>query len=701
MQSLVGATKNFFEKYSTQIVAALLFAAYLFNRKLALQYPVFHLWDMDQTTVVDAILIESGLLPAHVHHPGFGMYIFIHWAQVVANYLGMLSSTSIAELRSWVSHILGVVELLEFIRGLSPILVLGSSFLQWRALLAVSPRTGWEKLLILVFFLAQSGLLLHSTMIRTELYAVFFWSAGHFLLLASLTIPARRQQILALLGAGFFLGLSFFSKVQAAPLLVFSLCAFEFFRGQKNLQLSDSPAWSGRGKTLSLASLVLAIAIVIGAYLRRPLGQTFTTTYQLNPVAILFLIPPILVFLSAFLAPRFLNQILPPPRARIALYLFLGVLLVFPAHFLVYSDPAMSFRYMMIDAKMAFFRTNFEPRLYGFALFYYQLKEFFLANPGLYLGLIGSLLVLLLQKNIPQKTRWGYSCLSLLAFLPLALGARPLLRDLIWAETTLVWMLACLQGSIFEKTRAIGPKLASIGLLILCLASQGIQAGSIIKKTNANNNLYGWWAGRIYEFVYGEWQMPFLALMEETYGKASNPVREEALAQAFVHATALKTANFVFQNAEIGLPQIGIAMPGARVWRLDVSTRILTLPHPMIGGILVDPTGLGLRDSFLRPEMVHEHWEAIDKSFDRPVKDAYALLFRRDLDIFLVAEGNLPLSLAAGKDYEPTGQVTLSGGPKAKVLNSFRLLRYVDIDREQISVPHFFVIRQRIIPSRS
>src|SRR5262249_37352231 len=87
------------------------------------------------------------------------------------------------------------------------------------------PGPAWS-LLALGAFLSQPGLLFQAAFVRSELYAIFYWSAAVFCLAVARTTRAPRTRIAAWFAGGLALGLAYATKVQVLFfLLTFPLLA--------------------------------------------------------------------------------------------------------------------------------------------------------------------------------------------------------------------------------------------------------------------------------------------------------------------------------------------------------------------------------------------------------------------------------------------------------------------------------------------
>ncbi len=94
-------------------IIAALSAWYLW---ISQRYPFYFIWDMDLTTAIDTVLINSGLLPDHILHPGFGMYLALASSAKLAHHFAGLSILNLGDIASSLNPLVGMAELTDFIK---------------------------------------------------------------------------------------------------------------------------------------------------------------------------------------------------------------------------------------------------------------------------------------------------------------------------------------------------------------------------------------------------------------------------------------------------------------------------------------------------------------------------------------------------------------------------------------------------------
>src|SRR6516162_6405961 len=86
----------------------------------SIRYPFYFIFDMDHTTMLDMLLINSGRLPDHLNHTALGMYVFMRLTSSVASALGVLTTFRLEDVGAALNPLLPVAELTTFLRLHSP-----------------------------------------------------------------------------------------------------------------------------------------------------------------------------------------------------------------------------------------------------------------------------------------------------------------------------------------------------------------------------------------------------------------------------------------------------------------------------------------------------------------------------------------------------------------------------------------------------
>ncbi|MCF8040494.1 MAG: hypothetical protein K9K65_11520 [Desulfarculaceae bacterium] len=676
-------------------------------------FPYYFIWDLDHIVALDTLIINSGLLPDHIHSPGFGTYLITVWVSRLASGLDMLSALNLAQLDHSLNPLACLGQAVELLRRLSPLAVLGAVFLLWGALQAAfRPRALWALGAALVLGLEQ-GLFYQAALIRTEQYSLLYWAGAA--LLAVLAGRGRGWPRLLWLGlCGLLLGLAFVTKVQlgtyllAAPLLFLLPIALRSEPWKRALpQLGRTQALAG------LAAAVLALAVTATlAWLawREPIPEGMGTfLYRLS----IHLTPPLLALL-AFLVVLVLVNLwglfssekrwgLLFPLAAYASLLLLGFGLSFFCHFLIGLEPALAWQYLLLNFKMAFLRQGF--MLVPLAE---HLKLLAYLWPSVLANLVSlALLAWCARRRLNptlSRTFWLALALALLAYAhPLVLD-RFILRDLMWAEplmnlTTLICLLTLARCA--WPSRVWGGALGLVALLVL--VSGALAAWQMPARLNANYNLYGWSPAPFMKGVYGHNQPRWEKIARSHYG----PALEQAAwgpagAQAAQANQVAATVGYVLPTLGPNLRRAGVVAQGAPVSLARPGVVLGEAPCSLAGGILVDFAGAGLNPARqLKAKEVLRASEELDK-FAAPGNPALlAVLPRPDLRVFLFAPDSrrqVARALSqAGLADRPSQRLTVSGpGVQSQPYDGYALEEYCELPLGLLGKDCFLVITSRL-----
>ncbi len=656
------------------------------------QYPFYFIWDMDHTVLVDTILIQSGKWPVHLHHPGFGMYLPLKWSHLISYWLGFTSILNLDDLKNSVGPLLGVAELASYLRFNSPFVAFGIGFMLWRVLVGLFSLRRTEEVLFFALCTLHSAFFYQSAMIRTELFAAFYWSLAIFAFMRSSLALSGRAESFWLFVAGFCLSLSQLSKVQALIYIGASLLLLEIFRRQNGVRRAANAWIQPHQRFLSRVNFGFAIYLIIGAALRRSYGATFTDSYPINFVGVSFLTVNFFAFLLANGGLKWIRRKLGDSVEEwlsITLLVMSGYLLAYLTHFLMYSDLATSYRYMLLDAKMIFFRNNFDPDIKIFSHFE-NLKIFILRNPLLYLCFGLAFSWGFFKRRFSSKIAVIFAIL--ICFLSLFYGARPFLRDLIWAEMLVLFLLLWAAGDLLRNRNNL---ILVRVILFSALAGNLIGVFRIRSDADANYNLYGWAGQRLFDGTYYQGHLLFAPALHEAYGKENSKERKDAFFQATSFQWVRRAAEFSLANVSVDMKMLGLCEVGQPVFSKEKEVRFLKIPEELRGGVQADTREARLNPRIVfKSKLVNEHSELIDKRDTGGSDGLYSLLRRQDLEIFLVSEKDLSPSFKASVLF-PVGELVVSTAAGPINLRAYRLEVSTTIPRNALGARHFFVIKQK------
>jgi hypothetical protein len=667
------------------------------------RYPFYFIWDMDHIVELDSLLVNSGLLPDNISHPGFGMYFLETSSQKVARAVNVISVSTLSDVEESLNPVAAVAELTDFIRRHTPFLCTAIVLILWTALILNFALPWWCGLLCLLVLGSQEALTYHSSMIRVEVYSVFFWSCAT--LAAAGVARMRRAPLRGLghLGVGLLCGLAFLTKVQALFYLVGTVCILLLFESLAQ-DGTDHP-WPLVSRrhvygliSLSLLSLVFFSSLTAVAFATDiPVGvATFSKTYVITPLA--WGLGLGMVGLLAVHVMTLTSDRISPGCQRIAALLTVlaaGFCLSFGFHFLIDLQPAVAWTYLVYDFKMLFLRNTF----YEFdpSAIWPVIVNFVGHNPLLYLSHLGLLAVLVIgaYKHFLRVSRQQiYLCAvaTLIVTVNLALGSRFILRDSIWAEMLITFLSVSYFAMIVTLSvryrRFLG--VAGAILMVALFAINCILSHEMLKRIDANFNQYGWrpdrWTAEVYTFN----QQRYTKILREKYDKDNLPL---ALRAAIDHQRIRSIAEFVFPNQSPNHRNIGVAAVGLPVWAQFQNYRIADLPAALQRAIVVDPSSvlIDARQLF-RPEWVRAQSEAFDKFRASGSTDVLAVLTRHDLQILMFVRGDDFTKFQNSLIQATALTITLRNGAERLEMKGLEITNYSEIPVRDCTYNYFFVI---------
>ena len=695
--------KNIAFKLAFVLVIILLLGWYV---SISHQYPYYFIWDMDYVATLDTVLIHSGLLPDHISHTGFGMYLPLVFTTKIAHFFNAVSVLDLTEVAGSLNPLAGIAELTDFIRLHTPFLIIAVVIFLSMAIYLIFDMSPWYLLFFLVFLGSQESLIYHSSMVRTELYSLFYWSASVLMLALAVKSATSAGKLTSLLAAGILLGLSFLTKIQSFFYVASLPLLFLIFTLLKNNQkqiLSHPPLKHPYLVLMvSFVNLIIFLILGIASYsVLIPRGvPTWSSGFGITPLVILFF----LIFLVLFVWQL---RLCAAKKTSADSFKFLsciniiaaGFLLSFALHFLIYPDSAVSLQYLLSDFKMVFFRKTrvLDPK----SLSYYlsNFLQYLYYNPVLFIvsTLLNLLLILGYRLKFIQITK-GLLILCLLitvfAIVNTTVGTRFYLRDILWKEVLLNFMsLFCfvvLINRLSEhRLRFIG---IGSGLLIVLFFTNCIHACNMPARIDANYNLYGWWEDREFTSVFGCNQPKYMAIMYKKYNAATAKVAEE---YAVEHRQIRNIASFVFKNQDITYRNIGILFEGFPAWTADLSCKITEIPSELSGAILVDNASVKLKEKFFfKEEYVRQESEYLDK-FSKPFSDnLISVLTRRDLRVLLFVSPDDVPGLLNEQVVQTPYKIILRNSSLSVELQGLEIKNYSEIPLDKIKQKFFFVIKK-------
>jgi len=677
---------------------------------ISYDYPYYFIWDMDHITTLDVALIHSGFLPDHMNHTGFGMYLSLFLTEKIAHLTDFLSALDLKDIAGSLNPLAVMAERTEFVRRHSPFLVVVIPILLCLAIYLAFDISRWYFVLFLVVLGTQESLSYHASMVRTELYSVFFWASAFLVMVIALRATKPIVKWLSLLMTGVLIGLSFLTKIQSlfylAALLILIILLFSFSQDNQTPERLDISQKATFGiLVVSFFSVLSFLLLGIFSYSTHiPRGiPTWASAFCITPMAAAFF----LAFVSLFLVQLFLYR---TKRTSSQVFMFssffsiiaLGFILSFLFHFFLYSNVAVSLKYMLLDFKMLFLRQcPYIPDL-SLNIPKFGLKRILLElrfNPILFTVsiLLNLLLVIGFYFQFVRITKGQLIlCLliTVLAFVNIVVGTRYQLRDILWKEVLLNLLNLIYFTILVTRSTRYRSTLVKVGcsLLIILFFVNCIHAYNMPERIDANYNQYGWKEDKWFSSAYIGNQQKYRNIMLKKY---NNTTAWVAKSVAVDHKRIRRTVDFVFKNQTITHRNIGIVFEGFPPWTADLDYKIKDAPSAIKGAILVDNASIELeRGTFFKKEYVSVHSSYLDKLKKFSPRGRLSVLTRRDLQIFLFVHADDVSRLLSNEIVQTPHKIILQKNEHSLELQGLQIKNYCEIPLNRITQKFFFVIQK-------
>lgn len=685
------------------VTASAFIILFSFYSNVSRSYPYYFIWDMDHVTTLDVILIQSGLLPDHICHPGFGMYLPLVFSTKIASFFNIITTINLEELATSINPLGGYAELTDYIRAHSPFISVGIVIFLTSIFCFLFKLPGWVALLIALVIGTQESLIYHSSMIRTDFYSVFWWAAS----LPMLTAQARVMKIkrIFLFIGGVFLGFSFLAKVQSFFLipLAIIICIFGYLFSQYKDNFSEkiSRHTAILITSVSLANFLIFIFLISAANLViiPPGVPTWAKAFGATPIVFLFSTMLLLLFVcqlyftvtNKFMAKYFL-------LSSFITVIATGFLASFLLHFAIYPEFGISFKYLLLDFKMMFLRDS---KLLAFKNIYIYFNDFIsyvLYNPIPFVVnfiLIAALVIGYRFKLINLSFNQLLLCLLAVTIVSanMFIATRFIIRDILWKEIPLNFLnflfLSIILTRAMRYEKAV--KCIGTGLLILLLTINCIHSAKMQSRIAANYNHYGWNKNHFFNGTYGGNHRYYTKLIRNRYTLYT---AKFAATNAVNHNLTKNTLKSVFQNQIITYKNIGIVLEGMSVFTNDLSYKIIQAPEGLHGSMLFDSANAKIiKNHFLKHQYVLKHSEYLDKLTIGSNK-SISVLPRTDLKIFLFLKPKSILSLQSKYIIESPYTIKLQKNGQSFNYKGLQIINYCEIALKSLGKNHFFVIQK-------
>ena len=677
------------------LLGIVIVALFLLFVRTTQRYPYYYIWDMDQVTAVDTVLINSGSLPDHFNHPSFGMYLALSFSSRAARACSWVSTATLGDLDASLNPLAGMAELTTYLRMHTPLVIMAAILSLWAALRLLFPLPRTAVLLALLALGSQESLFYQASMIRTEMWSICFFCLAAFAMALGARASRGGISLLLVSLAGLLLALSFLTKIQS----FFLIASFPLL-----LLLGSSlapPRLSPLRKLplfVSLATLLLFALFTLFAYrVDIPAGYgTYTQAYGLTTLVILALAA--LAVLCLFHAVALTGRKMPEGLlvfASQATCLSAGFVGAFLLHLVLYRDIQLGWQHLLFDFKVVFLRPNWLSASLANILFnVYNLFKYAQAIFCIHLALLAALVLGRSRGALRLSQQQVLLCAALtgLAMLHVVFGSRFLLRDLLWIEMllnllTLIFAFLILRYSSASRSPL---RILAWSAIVLLLASNLSHDRYIAKRTDANLNLYGWERGRWFSSFFHLNQAKYVDLMRRKYSpEAAAAARENT--DRF--AANRRLADFVFQNQVITQRNIGLVSRGFAVRADKPDLRIESYPPLLKNAIVIDSAAVPRRkEVFYWPRLVSEQAEFMNKF--RKVNDLgrLSLLPRLDLRLFFFAEPDDLAQLGLWGEASEKLPIALRGKNESVETYGVEMKGYQNMPVSDLTGVYFFVV---------
>ncbi|MBF0463973.1 MAG: hypothetical protein HQK88_10675 [Nitrospirae bacterium] len=690
----------------------LFFCYYSINRS----YPFYFIWDMDHQVLLDLLQVNSSMLPSNLTHPGFGIKFLLYLTHKTAYALKYISVSGFKDLYESVSPLVCVAELTEFYRRHSPVLAFLTVLLLWSSLNIIFKPKWWISLFVLIFLGFQESLLYHSSMIRSELYCVFYWSCAVFFTSCATKQHNSLRRNTYLILAGIFVGLSLLTKVQAI-MYIFFVAPFFVSNQFCCTQYKDTERVTGNNKPSAhyfylcvVNTAVFFLLMFMGFVFKMPTAvETLNQQpYGFTKVSIVFFAIwgfYLLYNLLAFYIPK-LNT---PERKPLLLInlIVTGFICSFLLHFLIYSDTSLSFNYLLSDTKSLFFNPQ-QIMANSHMVNLTKLTEQIVYNPFLFAvnAAVTAVLALgYLMKFIEIQKRQIVMLFLLLAltYTNTVFATRFMLRDYLWVEIMVNFVSIYLALIIMSNIKKhIKPVLFFLIVIFLILFTKNIcQCVKVPVRINANYGQYGWkvMLGHVYDRI-GE--KNYAAIMDLHYLiKTKNNRFSYDIQNALNYEDNKRIASFIFPCSKVNTRYLGFIDQMEHVWKDSFDYIIIGFPEVLKNALTIDPAFvLSQTTCRLKPDTVSTDEfggpfvEYQDKINGKPKAGILPVFVRRDLDVILFVHKEDEAALTSINLVPINIKIVLSDGKNQLELHGLEIKKYSEIDVSKIKYKYLFVIKE-------
>jgi hypothetical protein len=674
--------------------------AYLFLRfsGFSASFPFYLIFDMDQIATLDGLLINSGRFPDHVYHTTFGVYLSTTLVNRIANTMGLVSALDLKELTSAINPYFLIAQITDFNRSVSSAVTLLIAGL-WALFLKSNTKVPFTFIALLLLCIGTAeSLIWQSAFIKSEQYSILFWLIG----VSCLALSRQQSELLQaslIFASGIFVGLGFITKIQSFFFVIIYFLYFGYLFLAEDFRKVHILS-SNIIKRVLFITLGIYLTLLALAY-NTPVSSPVTgaVSYRLNAFGISFSFALIVPLLLQYLPQHYVKKYELNSITGILSLMLVGILASFLFHFFEYTNPAISFTYLLYDFKMVFLRvidSNFltmkSPWIY-LSDFWKNVKM----SPQWFYIAIASIFIVYKsywhKRNLRSRLI-VFACIVAVIFLNSLISVRNWNSDVIWFQSGWFLVVIICSGILFDNiTPRFRSSLYVLAILMCSVLLWGNFKNAEIMRQNVNaaTSQYGWSRSSSLGAVYGGEQPKVVAAYNLAYTSVSI---ETAMLYAEHYKDYLGVARFVFPDREIPLSSVGVMAPAFLVWGNDRISRLTKVAPELDGGVLIDPSRLKTKGRYLWSKFGDAELVRIRENMVVKTSSSARLpiLPRRDLRIFLLTETPIVEDLSRSRcNYaaEITDQTAI---PKVYFCNEIKLSNELDISA--VNGKYFFVIKK-------
>lgn len=637
------------------MVMGLLLAGYY---RFQSEFPFYSTWDMDEITVLDVFLMLSGKIPSHNHHPGYGLYVLVWFIQKVGIAFGGYAVHTYGAMANSLNPMAVVAAMTDALRQYSPLLAITIVFSLFTFLTRIFGQERPLAILWLIPLVLYAALWHQTVMIRTEAYALFYWS------LAVATIPwilkcnEGWHRSLVIATVGFFSALSFLTKVQmliyvlSIPLLaifIYSIC-YQNKRSESGLGVIR---WC-RFSILTGAFFIATIFIFVKASLVviPPGYMNWVLDLQFNILGVVYLVivgvPPLYSILRLII-----GRSLPTDKLIHVLgWAMIGFQSAFFIHIFMVDQLISGFQYLLYNVNMVFFRqhNNYSSQLYRTDCWLNYLRtlgHWVHHEPYFFIMWFASSLLLVIRfikdRKIFVYHAFGLTCMALLA---IAISTRMgIFRDTLLLKTLPLVLSLSYLALIWRCSIQLWQyRTLTIILVVGWIVVQSVGFIDGLNSTRYNYNKLG--------FDRNKWKNSIF-LPQSEYDRITEKVSDGAwpdyFHQAETYRRDLYDSQYVLYNTNIDASNIGIVTRGAFIDRTDNFLKIIKYPASLQGALIVDAKSAKFRNSImLSSDRVNSEDERAALYINGRYGNDVALVPRSDMRQFLFVKKTADNNLFTG-----------------------------------------------------